>query len=342
MAARQSIRVSRALLAPAWLGAGFAAIYFLVRGAIFPSQVNFPVSPSMGLVFGLCGALAVSLAATYLVQLPALRRRLEDEVLAHVATARELRERKAKALKAIEAKADYLAKMSHELRTPINAVIGYSEMLIEDMVAAGRESADIGRILQTGKHLLNLINDVLDHSKIDARKMELFPEQSSLAALIGQITATCATLAAENANRFTATLAQEDQTIVVDKRKFQQVIGKLVATAGHLVQGGEVRLACDLREGAIEATVSIAGGTVIPAHVAHILNDFRAGTAAIDSTHDSSLGLGLAEKLCRLMGGKFWIAGEAGQDMRLSLRLPSNFAQPVPASQFAESDAPFD
>ena len=338
MAARQSIRILRALLAPAWLGAGFAAIYFLVRGSLFLSRVNFPVAPSTGLVFGLCGALAVSIAAAYVANLPHLRRRLEDEVLAHVATARELRERKVKALKAIEAKADYLAKMSHELRTPINAVIGYSEMLIEDMVAAGRESADIGKILQTGKHLLSLINDVLDHSKIDARKMEIFPEQASLGSLIGQITASCTALAAENANRFSSALLGEDQAIVIDKRKFQQVVAKLVATASHLVREGEIRLDGAQQGGAIEITVRVLDGTIIGAHAAPILSDFRAGTAGLDSSHDSSLGLALAEKLCRLMGGAFWIAGEAGQDLRLSMRLPANFAGPAP--QFAQSDGP--
>src|SRR5215510_15012427 len=155
----------------------------------FPQHIPLSELSGIGIISTLCAAVYVSIMALYYGNVVASQSELEREVRRHLATARQLQEAKAEAERANKAKSEFLAKMSHELRTPLNAVIGYSEMLLEEAEESGSDdqTPDIKRILRAGKHLLTLVSGVLDLSKLEAGKMELFPERVALGRLIDDV-----------------------------------------------------------------------------------------------------------------------------------------------------------
>ena len=136
------------------------------------------------------------------------------------------------ALQANRAKSDFLANMSHELRTPLNAIIGYSEMLQEEAEELGHEHlvADLQKIHGAGRHLLGLINDILDLSKIEAGKMELFLEEFAVAALVAEVEATIRPLVAKNANSLDVDLAPDLGVMHSDQTKVRQSLFNLSRT----------------------------------------------------------------------------------------------------------------
>ena len=171
------------------------AVFYVIyaRGITVPVHVPLARLSGIGIISTTSAAVYVSMMALYYANIVASQSELEREVLRHLTTARQLQDAKVEAERANKAKSEFLAKMSHELRTPLNAVIGYSEMLLEDAEAAGREqqSGDIRKIYSAGKHLLTLVSDVLDLSKLEAGKMELYNESTELPAFIEGIVSDC-------------------------------------------------------------------------------------------------------------------------------------------------------
>jgi PAS domain S-box-containing protein len=231
---------------------------------------------------------------------------------------------------ATRAKSDFLANMSHELRTPLNAIIGYSEMLFEDAQSAGRESetADLRKIQDAGKHLLALIDNILDLSKIEAGKMTLYLETFELRPMIDSVAATIAALAKKNGNALVVRSPDDGGTIHSDLTKVRQTLFNLLSNACKFTRNGTITLTAlrDTNEAGdgIVFEVSDTGIGMTPDQQAKV---FEAFTQADDSTTrtygGTGLGLAITKSFCRLMGGDVTLTSEAGKGTTFTVRLPA-------------------
>jgi PAS domain S-box-containing protein len=231
---------------------------------------------------------------------------------------------------ATRAKSDFVAGMSHELRTPLNAIIGYSEILFEDAQSSGRESemADLRKIQDAGKHLLSLIDNVLDLSKIEAGKMTLYLETFELRPMIDSVAATVTALAKKTGNVLVVNCADEVGAIHSDLTKVRQTLFNLLSNACKFTRNGTITLAAlrDTDEAGdwIEFQVRDTGIGMTPDQQAKV---FEAFTQADDSTTrnygGTGLGLAITKSFCRLMGGDVTLTSEAGKGTTFIVRLPA-------------------
>jgi PAS domain S-box-containing protein len=229
------------------------------------------------------------------------------------------------------AKSEFLARMSHELRTPLNAVIGYSEMLLEDAEVDGRQEQqinDLRRINSAGKHLLSLVNDVLDLSKIEAGKMDLAAEPFNLDALIDDVVATCRPLVTQNGSELVIERSVELGSIIGDQTKLRQVVLNLLSNAAKFTNHGRVSLA-PARERTpggdwISIAVRDTGIGISRENLPKLFQNFSQVEASITSRHGGTgLGLALSQKLCRLMGGEISVESEPGRGSCFTIRIPA-------------------
>ena len=225
------------------------------------------------------------------------------------------------------AKSAFLANMSHELRTPLNAIIGYAEMLEEDIADAGQRS-DLQRIRSSGKHLLGLINDVLDLSKIEAGKTELRIDVFDVDQLIDQVTSTMRPLLSHNGNQFKLRLQQPLGVMTSDATRLSQVLLNLLSNATKFTQQGEVVLAVRRESGDhggwLQFDVMDSGIGMTPEQRSKLFQPFV--QADSDTTRlygGTGLGLVISRRLCQMMGGDVTVDSEAGHGTRLTVRLPA-------------------
>jgi signal transduction histidine kinase/CheY-like chemotaxis protein len=233
-------------------------------------------------------------------------------------------------------KSEFLANMSHELRTPLNAIIGYSEMLQEDAADLGAEQLtdDLKKINAAGKHLLELINAVLDLSKIEAGKMELYLESFDVAGLVRDIAAVIQPLAAKNANRLDVRCPAEIGAMRADLTKVRQALFNLLSNACKFTEGGTISLevAREAEEGQewMVFRVSDTGIGMTPEQVAKLFEAFTQADAATTRRYGGTgLGLALSRRLCRMMGGDVTVESEAGRGSTFTIRLPAQVAEAV-------------
>jgi signal transduction histidine kinase len=231
---------------------------------------------------------------------------------------------------ATRAKSDFVASMSHELRTPLNAIIGYSEILLEDAQGAGRESdmADLRKIQDAGRHLLGLIDHILDLSKIEAGKMTLYLETFELRPMIDGVAATVTPLARKTGNALVVNCADDVGTIHSDLTKVRQILFNLLSNACKFTKNGTITLTAlrDANEAGdwIEFQVRDTGIGMTPDQQAKV---FEAFTQADESTTraygGTGLGLSITKSFCRLMGGDVTLTSEAGKGTTFVVRLPA-------------------
>jgi GAF domain-containing protein/CheY-like chemotaxis protein len=233
-------------------------------------------------------------------------------------------------------KSEFLANMSHELRTPLNAIIGYSEMLQEDAadLGAGELTDDLKRINAAGKHLLELINAVLDLSKIEAGKMELYLESFEIGGLVRDIAAVIQPLAAKNANRLDLRCPEEIGTMRADLTKVRQALFNLLSNACKFTDRGTIALAVarELREDQdwVVFSVSDTGIGMTPEQLARLFEVFSQADAATTRKYGGTgLGLALSRRLCRMMGGDVTVESEAGRGSTFTIRLPARVAEAI-------------
>jgi GAF domain-containing protein/CheY-like chemotaxis protein len=224
-------------------------------------------------------------------------------------------------------KSAFLANMSHELRTPLNAVIGYSEMLQEELEDLGQGALvpDVEKINTAGRHLLGLINDILDLSKIEAGKMELFLEPVDVAALVQDVAATVRPLIAKNDNRLRVDVSADAGGMHADATKLRQILFNLLGNAAKFTDHGTITIAVR-REPADRLTfaVSDTGIGMTEAQVGRLFEAFSQADAATGRRYGGTgLGLALVRHFARMMGGDVGVSSTPGAGSAFTVRLPS-------------------
>jgi signal transduction histidine kinase len=261
------------------------------------------------------------------VRLRRLNDRLEELVRQRTG---ELAAARDEALRASQAKSDFLASMSHELRTPLNAIIGYSEMLLEEAEHAGAEDLkpDLEKVRGAGKYLLSLINDILDLSKIEAGKMDVFVEEFDLATLLADVEAVARPLAARNANTLEVRRAPDLGTMRSDQTKVRQNLFNLLSNAAKFTSQGRITL--DVRRspgeggGWLEFRVADTGIGMTPAQIANLFQAFGQADASTTRNYGGTgLGLAITKHFCRMLGGDVTVESEHGRGSTFTLTLPA-------------------
>ncbi len=228
-----------------------------------------------------------------------------------------------------QAKSVFLANMSHELRTPLNAILGYSEMLMEDADAKGDTEvvSDLKKIQSAGKHLLGLINGVLDFSKVEAGKMKLFLETFEVSKVIEEALNTARPLIENNGNRLEVRCPADIGPMREDMTKVRQVLLNLLSNAAKFTQGGVVTL--DVwRENRVDGNwvylkVSDNGIGMTPEQVGRLFQPFTQADAATSRKYGGTgLGLALTQKFCTMMGGDIEVESAQGKGSAFTIRLP--------------------
>jgi signal transduction histidine kinase len=231
---------------------------------------------------------------------------------------------------ASEHKSQFVASMSHELRTPLNAIIGLTEMMIGNAARFGAEKVQepLKRIHRAGNHLLGLINQVLDLSKIEAGKLELNPQSVALPPLVDEVIGTARQLAEQNGNRLIVECPNDLGTLTVDPMRLRQILFNLISNACKFTKQGEVALkARKVANGRdhVEFAVSDTGIGMTPEQMAKLFQEFsQAEASTAQKFGGTGLGLAISRKLARMMGGDVTVASEPGQGSVFTVSLPGD------------------
>ena len=239
---------------------------------------------------------------------------------------REIEEKSRELEAASRHKSEFLANMSHELRTPLNAVIGFSEVLLQRMFGQLNDKQDeyLKDIYASGQHLLSLINDILDLSKIEAGRMELTPALFHLPSALDNAVTLVRERAARHGIALELKLDPELGELVGDERKVKQVVLNLLSNAVKFTpEGGRISLKASRTDGAVEIAVSDTGIGIAPEDQATIFEEFRqVGSDETRKQEGTGLGLTLAKKFIELHGGRIWVDSELGRGSTFTFTLP--------------------
>ena len=233
------------------------------------------------------------------------------------------------AIAANAAKSAFLANMSHELRTPMNAIIGYSEMLAEDAEDDGQEErlADLNKITAAGKHLLSLINDVLDLSKIEAGKMELFIETFNFSDLASEVADTAQTLVKTNGNMLAVEIGEGLDSLDGDLTKTRQMLFNLISNAAKFTENGTITLAGEKYEDRgsdwVRFSVSDTGIGIPADKIEKIFQEFsQADETTTRNYGGTGLGLSLTRRFAQMMGGDIRVESKEGSGSSFTIEIP--------------------
>ncbi|RTL50217.1 MAG: response regulator [Bradyrhizobiaceae bacterium] len=249
----------------------------------------------------------------------------------------ELKQAKESAESASRVKSAFLANMSHELRTPLNAIIGYSEILVEDAQDRGDETsiADLNKIQSAGKHLLGLINDILDLSKIEAGRMDIYLEQVFLSKLVGEVKTIVDPMIAKNNNHLVIECPEKIGSLRTDLTKLKQNLINLLSNAAKFTKDGEVKLALsrfDSEDGVkhIRFDVSDSGIGMSEEQLGKLFQSFtQADSSTTRNFGGTGLGLTITKHFCTMLGGTIDVASSPGKGSTFTMILPDQTAKPT-------------
>jgi signal transduction histidine kinase len=242
----------------------------------------------------------------------------------------EIQDKNRQLQQASEHKSQFVASMSHELRTPLNAIIGLTEMMVKNAARFGTEKAQepLQRVNRAGTHLLGLINQVLDLSKIEAGKLELNPQTVQLAPLINDVIGTAGQLAEQNKNRLVVDAPETLGALTVDPMRLRQILLNLLSNACKFTKAGEVKLAArKVSNGSnfVEFAVSDTGIGMTAEQQAKLFEEFtQADATTAQRFGGTGLGLAITRKLACLMGGDVTVTSEPGKGSVFIVRLPGD------------------
>jgi len=242
----------------------------------------------------------------------------------------EIQDKNRQLAEASQNKSQFVSSMSHELRTPLNAIIGLTEMMVKNAARFGTEKAQepLQRVNRAGTHLLGLINQVLDLSKIEAGKLELNPQTVQLAPLINEVIGTAGQLAEQNKNRLVVDAQENLGALTVDPMRLRQILLNLLSNACKFTKAGEVKLtARKVSNGSnfIEFAVSDTGIGMTAEQQTKLFEEFsQADATTAQRFGGTGLGLALSRKLACMMGGDVTVTSEPGKGSVFTVRLPGS------------------
>jgi PAS domain S-box-containing protein len=260
------------------------------------------------------------------------------------ATRQRLEESNRQLARATQTKSEFLATMSHELRTPLNSIIGFSELLLDDPGDGPAPSARqrfVSNILQSGRHLLGLVNDILDLTKVEAGRMELRPATFELAASLRAVEAAIRPLAEKKGLTLVTRVSPKISNIYADEGKFKQVLYNLLSNAVKFTpEGGQVQTTARLAHGLIRVTVSDTGIGIAGEDQERIFEAFQQLDSSSARRHEGTgLGLALAQRLVELQGGRIWVESEPGKGSSFGFTVPLRVGPaPQPAGLISPAD----
>jgi signal transduction histidine kinase len=315
----------------ALFSANVAVFYFFYAINGFPQIVPLEQLATVGWISILSATIYMSWMAIFYANIMSMRSELEREAERHRSTSVRLRQVKEEADKANASKSIFLAKMSHELRTPLNAVIGYSEILFENFEEDGKNEEkllDLQRINSAGKHLLSLVNDVLDISKIESNKTELNVEDVDLSSLASDVVTTIRPLMTKNNNKLIIDCPAELGVVRTDATKLRQIVLNLASNAAKFTDKGNIYMHFrrDKRLGGdwIEVQVRDTGIGMNKVELGRLFQNFSQATAETSGKFGcSGLGLAISQKLCSQLGGAITVVSEPGIGSSFNMRVPA-------------------
>jgi signal transduction histidine kinase/CheY-like chemotaxis protein/HAMP domain-containing protein len=245
-----------------------------------------------------------------------------DNLVHEIAVARDAAET------ANRTKSQFLANMSHELRTPLNAIIGYSEILQEDVADLGRDSLvpDLTKIEEAGRHLLGLINDILDLSKVEAGRMDIFLEDVEIVPLLEEVRAIIVPLAEKNGNAVEYRMADNLGSMYTDRTKLKQSLLNILSNANKFTENGRVTLVAErIQNGrrAVRFAISDTGIGMTEEQLGWLFQAFsQAHTTTSQKYGGTGLGLVITRNFCQLLGGDVTVASKSGEGSTFTITLP--------------------
>jgi len=228
-----------------------------------------------------------------------------------------------------KAKSQFLANMSHELRTPLNAIIGYSELLKEDVDFGGLDEAeeDLSNITSSAKHLLSVINEILDLSKIEAGQMSLSLEDLNVEDLVNNVCLIIKPVAEKNNNKLNWECASLPY-IHSDTIKVRQVLLNLLSNSAKFTEDGNIMLRVKVEGDWLVVTVEDTGIGMTEEQVKRLFMPFvQADESTTRKYGGTGLGLSISKQLCELMGGSIMVRSESGSGTIFTARIPANLDQ---------------
>jgi adenylate cyclase len=239
-------------------------------------------------------------------------------------------------------KSQFLANMSHELRTPLNAIIGYSEILQEDATDNGQEQLvpDLKKIEGAGRHLLGLINDILDLSKVEAGKMDVFIEEIDISSLLDEVKAIITPLVAKNGNILEVHLTHQIGSMRTDRTKVKQCLLNVLSNASKFTQNGKLTVEVERLQTdrpMLQIKISDTGIGMSGEQLGRLFQAFsQADASTTKKFGGTGLGLVITRHFCRLLGGDITVASQAGGGSTFTIMLPDQVAEPDQSTALEE------